>query len=90
MSLEELISTYGYIAITIGVFLEGETFLILGGFAAHRGYLELIWVIACAFLATFLNGQLLYFLGNIKGERFLEKRPSLKHKSLKVLELLRN
>lgn len=36
MSLEELISTYGYAAGGIGTFLEGETILILGGFAAHR------------------------------------------------------
>jgi hypothetical protein len=31
MSLEELISTYGYVAIAMGTFLEGETVLILGG-----------------------------------------------------------
>ena len=39
--LESLIDTYGYLTILIGTFLEGETILVLGGFAAHRGYLHL-------------------------------------------------
>ncbi|SPD74464.1 hypothetical protein PITCH_A230150 [uncultured Desulfobacterium sp.] len=37
MSLEEIISTYGYAAIVAGTFFEGETILVIGGFAAHRG-----------------------------------------------------
>ena len=52
MLLEELITTYGYAAVGIGSFLEGETVLVLGGLAAHRGYLELPWVIVYAFLGT--------------------------------------
>lgn len=60
MTFEELISTYGYVAVGIGTFQEGETILILGGFASHRGYLELPWVIACAFLGT-LFGDRFYF-----------------------------
>ena len=88
MSLEELISSYGYAAIGLGTFLEGETILILGGFAAHRGYLQLPWVILCAFLGT-LCGDLLYFyIGRIKGKGVLEKRPGWKLKSEKVFSLL--
>ena len=30
--LEKMVSHYGYIAIVIGTFLEGETILVLGGF----------------------------------------------------------
>lgn len=41
MSLEYLVTTYGYPVIAIGTFLEGESILVLGGFAAHSGYLEL-------------------------------------------------
>jgi len=57
MSLEELISTYGYAAIGIGTFLEGETILILVGFAAHRGYLELPWVIVFAIAVCPVRAQ---------------------------------
>lgn len=44
MSLEYLIDTYGYPAILIGTFLEGETILVLGGIVAKLGYLKLPWV----------------------------------------------
>jgi membrane protein DedA with SNARE-associated domain len=45
MTLESVLTTYGYFALMIGTFLEGETILIAAGFLAHRGYLELPWVI---------------------------------------------
>jgi membrane protein DedA with SNARE-associated domain len=88
MSPEELIATYGYAAIGIGSFFEGETILILGGFAAHRGYLELPWVIVCAFLGTLSGDQLYYYIGRIKGKTLLDKRPHWKSKSEKVFSLL--
>ena len=39
LSLAELLDTYGYLALVVGTFLEGETVVVLAGFAAHRGYL---------------------------------------------------
>ena len=44
-SLEGFVENYGYWAILAGTVLEGETVLILGGLAAHQGYLELAWVL---------------------------------------------
>jgi len=88
MSLEELITTYGYATVGIGSFLEGETVLVLGGFAAHRGYLELPWVIVSAFLGSLFGDQLYYFIGRVKGKSLLEKRPQWKAKSEKVFSLL--
>jgi membrane protein DedA with SNARE-associated domain len=60
MSLEIFIETYGYPALLIGTFFEGETFLILAGFAAHQGYLDIPWVILAAFIGT-LSGDLVFF-----------------------------
>ena len=45
-SLQSLIEHYGYFAVFLGCFLEGETVLVLAGFAAHMGYLSLPGVIA--------------------------------------------
>ena len=90
MSLEQLISSYGYAAVGIGTFLEGESILVLGGFAAHRGYLALPWVIASAFIGTLFGDQLYYYIGRIKGKNILENRPRWKSKSKRVLELLEN
>ncbi len=88
MTLEGLITTYGYAAVGIGTFLEGETVLILGGFAAHRGYLDLTWVIVSAFLGTLFGDQLYFYIGRTKGQSALEKKPHWKAKSEKVLNLL--
>lgn len=88
MSLEEIVSTYGYIAIVIGTFFEGETVLVLGGFATHRGYLELPWVVICGFLGTLFGDQLYFYIGRVKGTKFLAKRPYWQVKSERVLDLL--
>ena len=69
MSLEELVANYGYTAVAIGTFLEAETILLLGGFAAHRGLLELPWVIVCAFLGSFVGDQAFFYIGRMNGEK---------------------
>lgn len=88
MSLADLISSYGYLAIIIGTFLEGETVLVLGGFAAHGGYLNLPLVILSAFIGTLFGDQLYFFIGRYKGLTMLESRPVWKEKSSKVFALL--
>ena len=89
MTLTEFVSTYGYAAIAIGTFFEGETILILGGLAAHQGYLDLPGVIGSAFLGTMFGDQLYFYIGRIKGYSVLEKRPHWKRKSARVLNLLK-
>jgi membrane protein DedA with SNARE-associated domain len=86
--MEDLVSTYGYMAIVIGTFLEGETILIIGGFAAHRGYLELPWVMVSAFFGTLFGDQLYFYIGWTKGRKLIDKRPVWKAKSNKVFALL--
>ena len=88
MSLQQLITDYGYLAILIGTFLEGETILILGGFASHRGYLELPWVVVSAFIGTLAGDQFYFYLGRKHGQNWLNKRPAWKAKSGKVYALL--
>lgn len=88
MLLEAFISTYGYAGIGIGTFLEGETILILGGLAAHGGYLKLEWVIMSAFIGTLCGDQLYYYLGRIKGQDLLDRKPVWKMKSKRVFTLL--
>lgn len=88
MTIEDMISNYGYLAVGIGTFLEGETILVLGGFAAHRGFLELPWVIFSAFLGTLFGDQLFFYIGRTKGIAELEKREYLRSRSEKVFILL--
>ena len=88
MSLESVIITYGYPALLIGTFLEGETILVIAGFLAYRQYLSLPWVIVVAFLGTFAGDQLFFYLGRTKGNTFLKKRPHWEPKVQKVRNLL--
>ena len=89
MSLESLIDTYGYVAILVGTFFEGETILVLGGFAAHRGYLDLPGVILAAFVGTLLGDQLFFVLGRRHSEKILAKRPSWKRRVKKAQDRVR-
>ena len=73
--LAELIDTYGYLAVFVGAFLEGETILALAGLAAHRGYLDLWVVIAVALFAGFIGDQFYFFLGRRNGHQILARFP---------------
>lgn len=74
--LEHVIASYGAIAVLVGTFLEGETILVLAGFAAHRGYMSLASVILAALVGTVAGDQLYFFIGRRYGRGFLERRPS--------------
>jgi membrane protein DedA with SNARE-associated domain len=78
MSPDALIALYGYPAILVGTFLEGETILVLGGFAAHRGYMALGGVILCAFAGSLAGDSLFFYLGRRHSSFMLRKRPNWK------------
>jgi membrane protein DedA with SNARE-associated domain len=76
-TLQSLIESYGYVAVFLGCYLEGETVLVLGGFAAHMGYLSLPAVIATAAVAGFIGDQTLYWIGRRWGETIFTAHPKL-------------
>ena len=88
MSLETLIETYGYLTVLVGTFLEGETILVLGGFAAHRGYLLLWGVIAAAFAGSLCGDLLFFFLGRRHSHWLLTRRPNWTNRVDRVRRLL--
>jgi len=88
MTLESILDTYGYLAVLVGTFLEGETILVLGGFAAHRGYLHLPLVVLAAFVGSLCGDQLFFFLGRWHSQAMLSKRPAWKARVDKAQRLL--
>ncbi len=78
MWLEGLIRDYGYWAILVGTFLEGETILILGGVAAQMGALEIPLVMLSAFVGSSAGDQLYYLIGRWKGPALLDRFPRWK------------
>ncbi|MFL6653496.1 MAG: DedA family protein [Sulfurifustis sp.] len=89
MTLEYFIQEYGYLAILIGTFIEGETIVVLGGLAAHLGYLDLQWVMLSAFAGSFFGDQLYFYIGRHYGPRIIAKRLSWQANAEKVYKLLR-
>jgi membrane protein DedA with SNARE-associated domain len=88
MSLESFIETYGYLALLLGTFFEGETTMVLGGFAAYLGYLDLPWVILIAFIGTLLGDQLFFYLGRVHHRAILAWRPTWQSRLDKVQSLI--
>jgi len=72
-TLESIIRNYGYWALLIGTFLEGEGILIIAGLSAHLGLLQLPYVMLIAFIGAFASDQLGYFIGYFKGRNLLQK-----------------
>lgn len=79
MSPELLLHKFGYLAVFVGTFLEGETILVMAGFFAERGYMELLIVILVAFTGAYVGHVFWFFLGRIKGIRLLDRFPRMKN-----------
>ena len=88
MDFPALIDSYGYLAVFIGAFLEGETILALAGLAAHRGYMDFLTVVAVAGFAGFLGDQFYFFLGRYKGAKILRRFPHAQERALRFDAML--
>lgn len=69
--LEEFLSKYGYIAIFILTFFEGESVLIAAGFLAFNGYLNEFAVILVSFAASYIGHGTFFLIALYKREAFL-------------------
>lgn len=88
MTLATLIETHGYWLLAVGCLLEGETILILAGFAAHRGYLNPLAVLLIATAAGFAGDQFYFWLGRWRGRVLLGRWPALVQQTERVQHLL--
>jgi len=72
-SFIDFIMNYGYVAILIGSFFEGETILVIGGLAVQQGYLELPLVFLCSLIGTLASDNTFFFLGRYHGQKLVAK-----------------
>lgn len=89
MELEHFVQQYGYLALFIGTFLEGETIVIIGGFLAHNGYLDFWWVALASFLGSFVGDQLYFYIGRRQGMALLKKKPQWQPKLERVFRAIK-
>lgn len=81
------ISQYGYWAVLIGSLLEGETVLLMAGFAAHQGYMSFPLVAALSFCGGTIGDQF-FFLGRYYGASLLSRFPSFSRRAQPVNKLI--
>ncbi len=84
----EYLQQHGYWVLFLWTFLEGEAGLILAGFLAFQGYLQLPGVIATAMGGAFLGDQFYFYLGRWKGPWLLKMFTLIARKFRKALRLI--
>ena len=88
MDLSSLIHQYGYVAIFLGTFVEGESIALLGGFFAHGELLDLRLVMVVTFVGSFCGDQTAYWLGRKFGSRWRPKSPVVQRRIADAERLL--
>lgn len=73
--LHHLISTYGYWLMAFGALIEGETFLVAGGIAAHQGIFKLEGLILLALVGSTVHDVFFFMVGRFFGHKIIQYRP---------------
>ncbi len=84
----DLLQTHGYWILALGCLLEGETVLILAGYAAHRGLLDPVVVLAIASLSGFAGDRGFFWLGRRHGAGVIARFPSVARQSERMQRLI--
>jgi len=86
--LKDYLEIHGYWVLFLGTFLEGEAVLILAGYLAFQGYLNIFGVISCAFAGSVLGDQCYFYLGRWKGPWLVKMFTTIARKFRKALRLI--
>jgi phosphatidylglycerol lysyltransferase len=88
--MEFLLLKYGYLLLFLGVFLEGEAFLLAGAFLANRGYFSLTLVVLIALAANTLGAQFYFLAARMRGQPWFESRFSGSGQYRRILDGMRS
>jgi membrane protein DedA with SNARE-associated domain len=86
--LKEYLELHGYWVLFIGTFLEGEAILLMAGFFAFQGYLDIVGVILTSWAGSFLGDQCYFYLGRFKGRALFKRFHSIARKFREALKLI--
>jgi membrane protein DedA with SNARE-associated domain len=73
----QLVADYGYLAVFVGTFLEGETVLLAAAFAASQGLLAAPMVAGVGALGAYTGHAAFFLAGRAKGSGWLLDHPRL-------------
>jgi membrane protein DedA with SNARE-associated domain len=74
MNLDEFLRQYGLLAVYLGMWLEGETVMVIGGFLAHQDYFSLAALYPVVFLGALSVDHAVYLAGRLSGRLAIIKR----------------
>lgn len=86
--LRYLTEHFGYLAVAVGAFLEGEVSLLLGALASREGILVFPGVVLAAFLGTLVADNTWFYLGRHLGQPFIARRRHWRERAAHVRDLL--
>jgi membrane protein DedA with SNARE-associated domain len=84
--LEEFLDQYGYLALSIGTFFEGETAILIVSALVHKGLFLFPLTVLSAFAGSFVSDWIYYLIGRVNGKVFLSTRPNLQAKMLPLTD----
>jgi len=86
--LKEYLELHGYWVLFVGTFLEGEAILLMAGFLAFQGYLDIVVVILTSWVGSFLGDQCYFYIGRYRGRALLKRFHSIARKFRAALKLI--
>ena len=78
MDTEALLERFGYLAVFLGTFLEGEATVIMAGFFAARGHMDVLKVGAVVFAGAYASHLFWFWLGRVYGVKLLDRFPKMR------------
>jgi len=88
MDPETLLHHFGYLAVFLGTFLEGETILVLAGFLASRGNLSVYLTLGVAASGAWIGHVFWFWLGRTHGSRLVRRFPGFERQIGRSLDLI--
>jgi membrane protein DedA with SNARE-associated domain len=86
--MEDFLNEYGYLALMVGTFLEGETAILVASSLISQGLFGIPATVFFGFAGSFVSDWIYYGIGYFNGKYFLSKRPKLQQKLLPVQNFL--
>jgi membrane protein DedA with SNARE-associated domain len=77
MNAADFVRDYGYYAVIVGTFFEGETVMLAAGVAASSGILQLHSVVLAGMTGIFASDTFCFLLGRLAGRRIKRWFPRL-------------
>ena len=82
--MEDFLHQYGYLALMLGTFLEGETAIMVASSLVSSGIFNGPYTVIFAFFGSFTGDLICFTIGRLNGKYFVDRRPAMKARLIPV------